>query len=206
MTISRRVLIALPILFVAWIALLALVMRLGGDAPAALVLFPPASLFASLPPGTAITSRGPVSVTVKGGAGLVAALDGSTTSSSSGPAAPSTAPAAVPTGVARPLGSFTTAVLNGTPTPGLGRAVANALQERGAKIGDVTNAATHDATRTQVFYAPGRRVDAGTVAQAIGIRGTSALMPITRAQRVLAGDQAKVVVLVGSDQNTAPHG
>lgn len=143
---------------------------------------------------------------VAGGAGLVAALDGSTTSSSSGPAAPSTAPAAVPTGVARPLGSFTTAVLNGTPTPGLGRAVANALQERGAKIGDVTNAATHDATRTQVFYAPGRRVDAGTVAQAIGIRGTSALMPITRAQRVLAGDQAKVVVLVGSDQNTAPHG
>lgn len=74
MTTRRRVLIALPILFVAWIALLALVMRLGGDAPAALVLFPPARLFASLPPGTAITSRGPVSVTVKGGAGLVAAL------------------------------------------------------------------------------------------------------------------------------------
>ena len=68
--IIKRVLLALPVLFLAWIALLALVMRLGGDAPAALVLFPPDTL----PPGLAITSRGPVSVTVKGGPGLVASL------------------------------------------------------------------------------------------------------------------------------------
>ena len=65
---------ALPILFVAWIAILALVMRLGGDAPAALILFPPSDLAQSLPPGTAITAVGPVSLTVKGGPGLVAAL------------------------------------------------------------------------------------------------------------------------------------
>lgn len=73
MTINR-LLLSLPILFTAWMAILALVMRLGGDAPAALVLFPPAAFAKTLPPGTAITDSGPVSLTVKGGPGLVAAL------------------------------------------------------------------------------------------------------------------------------------
>lgn len=70
----RRLALALPILIIAWLAILALTMRLTGDAPAALVLFPPATLLASLPPGIGITAQGPLSVTVKGGAGLVAAL------------------------------------------------------------------------------------------------------------------------------------
>ena len=70
----KQLLFAVPILFAAWIGILALVMRLGGEAPAALVLFPPAGLVASLPLGTAITASGPLSLTVKGGPGLVAAL------------------------------------------------------------------------------------------------------------------------------------
>jgi hypothetical protein len=72
--IIKRLALGLPLVFCGWIAILALVMRLTGDAPAALVLLPPLGLFAALPPGTAITARGPLSVTVKGRPGLVAAL------------------------------------------------------------------------------------------------------------------------------------
>jgi hypothetical protein len=74
MTIDRRLWLAIPIVLLGWIAVLALVMRLSGQAPAALVLFPSASFFKALPAGSAITAIGPYSVTLKGGAGLVAAL------------------------------------------------------------------------------------------------------------------------------------
>ncbi len=74
MTTSRDWLIAVPVVAIAWIALLAGVMRVSGQAPAALVMWPPAGLIAALPAGAAITSYGPYSVTVKGGDGLVAAL------------------------------------------------------------------------------------------------------------------------------------
>lgn len=75
MTIDpRRLILALPLVLAGWIALLALVMRLGGEAPAALVMFPPAGLVAALPDGVAVVSAGPVSVTLQGGEGLVAAL------------------------------------------------------------------------------------------------------------------------------------
>lgn len=70
----RRLALALPVVLVAWIALLALVMRLSGQAPAALAILPPGGMLAALPPGAAVTSTGPYSVTVSGGAGLVADL------------------------------------------------------------------------------------------------------------------------------------
>lgn len=75
MTIDlRRIALALPLVAVAWIALLALVMRLSGEAPAALVILPPEGMLAALPSDAAVTSAGPYSVTVKGGAELVAQL------------------------------------------------------------------------------------------------------------------------------------
>lgn len=75
MTIDlRRVLIALPLVFAGWIGTLALVMRLGGEAPAALVMFPPEGLVGGLPMGVAVVSSGPVSLTVRGGGDLVASL------------------------------------------------------------------------------------------------------------------------------------
>jgi hypothetical protein len=61
----RRVLLALPLVIVAWIAILALVMRLGGDAPAAFVPFPPQDFIASLPPYVTITGRSPISLTLR---------------------------------------------------------------------------------------------------------------------------------------------
>jgi hypothetical protein len=70
----RRWLLALPLVAAGWIGVLALVMRLGGEAPAALVLFPPEGFVRALPEGVAVVSSGPVSLTLRGGEGLVASL------------------------------------------------------------------------------------------------------------------------------------
>ncbi len=74
MTIDARWLIALPLVALGWIGTLALVMRLGGEAPAALVMFPPDGFIGTLPAGVSVVSAGPVSVTLRGDAGLVATL------------------------------------------------------------------------------------------------------------------------------------
>lgn len=60
----RPYLIAVPVIVIAWLAVLATVMRLSGQAPAALVILPPAGFLASLPAGIAITARGPFSITL----------------------------------------------------------------------------------------------------------------------------------------------
>ena len=70
----RRWLIALPLVALGWIGTLALVMRLSGDAPAALVMFPPEDLIRALPAGVSVVSSGPFSITLRGGTDLVATL------------------------------------------------------------------------------------------------------------------------------------
>jgi len=70
----RPILAALPVVAILWLAIIAGLMRLTGDAPAALVIWPSAGMLAALPAGAAVVSTGPVSVTVRGDAGLVAAL------------------------------------------------------------------------------------------------------------------------------------
>ena len=73
-TDAPRWLVALPLVALGWIGTLALVMRLGGEAPAALVILPPEGLIRALPAGVSVVSAGPVSVTLRGGAGLVGTL------------------------------------------------------------------------------------------------------------------------------------
>jgi len=65
----RRLLLALPILFFGWIATLGVVMRAGGEAPAAFVPFPSAVMIAALPQDIAITGRSPVSLTLRSDTG-----------------------------------------------------------------------------------------------------------------------------------------
>lgn len=73
--ITRRILLALPVVLVGWLATLAVVMRLTDVAPAAFVPFPPASLTANLPAGVAITGASPISLTLaRDGGGLTAQL------------------------------------------------------------------------------------------------------------------------------------
>ena len=67
-------LLALPLAVVGWLAVLALVLRLGGPAPAALVLWPPQDFFARLPATVAVTDRNALGLTVRGSADLVAEL------------------------------------------------------------------------------------------------------------------------------------
>lgn len=71
---TRRLLLALPALLAGWIAVLALTMRLGAPAPAALVVLPPEGLLARLPAGVALTDANALGLTVEGGASLVPAL------------------------------------------------------------------------------------------------------------------------------------
>jgi hypothetical protein len=121
--------------------------------------------------------------------------DESPTKTTSKSATPAAAPAP---------GSYTVAVLNGTTVPGLARGVANRLQNTKFKIGNVTNAATQDRSATLVEFAPGHRAEADAVARAIDV-GRDAIQPLSAGSKTIAGDQATVVVTVGSDQNTSPQ-
>jgi hypothetical protein len=110
------------------------------------------------------------------------------------------------TGVAPLPESFTTAVLNATAVPGLARGVANRLQNARFKIGNVTNAARQDRVATHVYYArPDCVAAAISVVEALGLdRSEFAVGQMSKAMRLVAGDEADVVVVVGSDQNTSP--
>jgi hypothetical protein len=147
---------------------------------------------------------------VAGGAGLAAAIGGSGagTSAGGGPAMPAPAVTTAQTlpatigGVPR-RGTYTVAVLNGTTVPGLARGVANRLQNTKFKIGNVTNAATQDRSATLVEFAPGHRAEAEAVAEAIDV-SRHAIRPLSPGSLRIAGDQAAVAVLAGSDQNAGP--
>jgi hypothetical protein len=142
-----------------------------------------------------------------GGAGLATALSNGGDAGRSVGAPATTTPAARTTTAPRTTPSrlrpFTVAILNGTTVPGLARGVATQLQDSHFKIGNITNASRQDQAATMVHYAPGRQLAATLVASRMKLKDV-VLRPITRDEQVLAGEQAAVVVVVGSDQNTSP--
>jgi hypothetical protein len=71
---ARHIALGLLLLLLGWTAVLALVLRLGGPAPAAFVLLPPEHFVHRLPADVAIIAMGRMGVVVEGGEGLVAAL------------------------------------------------------------------------------------------------------------------------------------
>lgn len=71
---ARHVLLGALLALVGWIALLALVLRLGGPAPAALVIWPPDGFLAALPPDVSVTARNALGLSARGGPDLVAEL------------------------------------------------------------------------------------------------------------------------------------
>ncbi len=73
-TTIRRGLLALPIVLVAWVGVMALVMRVSDAAPAAVVPMPSARLMVSLPDEAAIVDHGRMSVTFANRPGLAADL------------------------------------------------------------------------------------------------------------------------------------
>lgn len=74
MTTRRSLFLALPSVLLGWVAVLSLVLRMGGPAPAALVLLPSDTFWDRLPEGIAVTDRNALGMTVRGGGDLVAAL------------------------------------------------------------------------------------------------------------------------------------
>jgi LytR cell envelope-related transcriptional attenuator len=152
-----------------------------------------------------------------GGAGIAAAVGGDQQDgghgapASQGGAATTTAlpaapPAASTTTTPADRAAYEVAILNATTVPGLARGVANRLQNDRFKIGNVTNAAEQDRTETVVYYRTPDCVPAATdVASALRLgdaNGNFALRTAPRGVRAIAGPDAKVIVVVGSDQNT----
>jgi hypothetical protein len=97
----------------------------------------------------------------------------------------------------------TVAVLNGTPVPGLARGVANRLQEGDFKIGNVTNAPSNHFSGTSVYFVrPSSTTAVLRVMRQIGLRRRGIIRAAPADLRVVAGKDADVIVVVGSDQNT----
>jgi hypothetical protein len=144
---------------------------------------------------------------VAGGAGLATALGGSDAGTSAGGGPSSTTPALTPTSPSPNAvprrGAYTVAVLNGTTVPGLARGVANRLQNSKLKIGNVTNASDQRRAFTRVTFTPGHADRALRVARLLELL-PGVVSPASARERELAGDEASVIVTVGSDQNSAP--
>ena len=92
------------------------------------------------------------------------------------------------------------AVLNGTTTTGLARAVADQLTSLGY---DEPNVVTNDATnqsrvRTTVYYESGHRTDALGVASCLHL-DADRVAPMDASERALA-DRAQVAVFIGADR------
>ncbi len=60
----KQLLLGLPLVLVAWIAIMALVMRFSDAAPAAIVLFPSPEFMAALPENVAVIAGNSVSVSL----------------------------------------------------------------------------------------------------------------------------------------------
>ena len=61
-----RLSLGITAVFTGWLALLAAVMVVSDDAPAALVVLPPAGFVAALPAGVAVTGQTALGITVTG--------------------------------------------------------------------------------------------------------------------------------------------
>jgi hypothetical protein len=96
-------------------------------------------------------------------------------------------------------GDITVAVLNGTTTTGLAAKVADKVENAGFARGTTGNNADQQRAASQVFYAEGRRAAAREVAELLGI---GEVLPLDVNTRGLAGENAAVVVVVGTDQST----
>ncbi len=98
-------------------------------------------------------------------------------------------------------GDVTVAVLNGTTVTGLARGASDKLTKAGFKPGVVTNDTTNQArSATAVLYSQGNRAAALDVARVVSV-ARDAVQPIDQGTRLLAGEDADVVVSVGADQS-----
>jgi hypothetical protein len=136
---------------------------------------------------------------------LVIVIVAATSGGSSKPKSPNTiAPSQPATGAkakhkaaAVQRSSVNVAVLNGTTQAGLAAQVGDQVAAAGFAKGQVTNAADQQAQQTIVYYTAGQKKAAQEVASIVKVGEVQPIDPDTRA---IAGNEAKVVVLVGADK------
>ena len=97
-------------------------------------------------------------------------------------------------------GNVSVAVLNGTTVTGLARGAANKIEAAGYKIAKVGDNSVQTIQTSSIQFTDGSRRAAEDVAKIAGIP-TSALTPMDAGTRVVAGEEAVVVVIVGADQS-----
>lgn len=94
--------------------------------------------------------------------------------------------------------TVTVSVLNGTQVPGLAAQIGDTVEAAGFQRGNITNAATPtQQNESVVLFAPGEEEAARAVGKELGI---SQRQPIDSQSRDLAGPNADVVVIAGTDQ------
>jgi hypothetical protein len=96
------------------------------------------------------------------------------------------------------------AVFNATTVNGLARRVADDIEAGGFTRDQVSNAPPPERSATIVFYAEGARAQARDVAEVIEVGG-DAVQPMDQSTRVL-DDDARVIVIVGADQQQSQQG
>ena len=101
---------------------------------------------------------------------------------------------------ARPRGETKVAVLNGTTIAGLAKRTGDDVKKAGYSVGTIADAPEQTRSATLVQYADGARREAQAVARIIGV-GSDAVSPLDVNTRTVAGEDARVVVTVGADQN-----
>ena len=101
---------------------------------------------------------------------------------------------------ARAPSETTVAVLNGTTIGGLAKRTGEELKKAGYTVGTVADAQEQNRSATVVQYAPDAKREAQAVAKLIGV-GSDAVSQLDVNTRTVAGENARVVVTVGADQN-----
>jgi hypothetical protein len=144
---------------------------------------------------------GIVLVAAAGAAAVIVAVVIGLASPDSQRAAPPSGQQAPPqTTPVHPVAPTTIAVLNGTTVTGLARQAADKLTANGY---DEPNVVTNDTTNqtrkvTEVFYEPGHRNEAYSVADCLDIR-LDHVRPMNANARALA-DRADIAVFIGTDE------
>jgi hypothetical protein len=97
-------------------------------------------------------------------------------------------------------GNVSVAVLNGTTITGLARGASLKIESAGYKITRVGDNSVQTVQTSSVQYVDGSRRAAEDVAKIVGIP-SSALATMDAGTRVVAGEEAAVVVIVGADKS-----
>jgi hypothetical protein len=98
--------------------------------------------------------------------------------------------------------NFTVSVVNGTSVTGAAREASTKVETAGYKIGATKQGVTNTVEKTNVYYQPKSKAAALDVAQQLGL-SPATVIPAD-ANTIITGEQANVIVILGSDTVKSP--